>query len=154
MKYQEKVLGVFELTDLDLDYYYSNELDENGDRVRLEIKTSDEVYFGECPPAKIDDVIDYLTQLKNMGSDMVYIGEHIDHHGYYFYGIKLEEYVPTKQTAWKSIKDFPNGSLGQIYLFDEKQNKFYYIKWGRPEYVSFMDFHKYPEFFEKIEVEI
>lgn len=154
-KLQENLIGKFDLTDLDLEYYYDlDKEDENGDPIRIDIELSDETNFTEVPPAKIDDVINGLIELKNNGSEYVYIADHCDHHGYYFYGIKLTEYVPKKESAWKCIKAFPGTNVGETYLFDSSRNQ-YYEKFGRRhEYTSFKDFEKYPEFFEKVEIEI
>jgi hypothetical protein len=153
MTLQEKLVGYFDITDIDLDYNYSKEVDENGDKIRLDIRQSDKVHYCECPPAKIDEVIEQLTHLKNKGAEHVYIAEHVDHHGYYFYGIKLEDYVATKVSAYRTIKSFPGVNEGEVYVFDTKRNK-YYLNDVRNTFVEFRDFAKYPEFFEKIEIEL
>jgi hypothetical protein len=153
-KLQENLVGKFDLTDLDLEYYYSEEKDENDDPIRIDIELSDETHFTEVPPAKIDDIINGLVELKNKGSEYVYIADHTDHHGYYFYGIKLTEYVPKKVSAWKCVKAFPGANVGEIYLYDPSRNRYYEKIGGRHNYTSFKDFEKFPELFEKIEIEI
>ena len=47
--------------------------------------------FVEAPSMDIDEVIKILNELKEKGADRVYIADHCDHHGYYFYGVKLTE---------------------------------------------------------------
>jgi hypothetical protein len=153
MKLQEKLIGKFDITDIDIEYNYSDELDESGDQIRLDIKYSDEVSYSECPPAKIDEVIKNLILLKEKGAERVYISEHIDHHGYYFYGVKLEEYIPIKRYGWKCIKDFPGGKEGDVYIFDAKYNR-YYTHPYEAKWTNFSDYAKYPEFYQKVEMGI
>jgi hypothetical protein len=153
MKYQEKLVDKFDITDIDLEYNYSEEVDENGDQIRIDIVHSDDVYYSECPPAKIDEVIEQLIELKNKGAERVYISEHVDHHGYYFYGVKLEEYIPTKVVGWRCLKTFPGSNEGEMYIFNSNSGK-YYLHPQKHEQIQFKDFEKYPEFFEQIEIEI
>jgi hypothetical protein len=153
MKLQEILVDKFDITDIDLDYNYSDELDENGDNIRIDIEESDEIGYAQCPPAKIDEVIEGLLILKNKGADRVYISEHVDHHGYYFYGIKLDKYVPKRVSAWKVTKSFPGVTEGEVYIFDKNRSR-YYKNGNRIEYVEFREFEKFPEFFERIEIEL
>lgn len=152
-KLQENLIGKFDLTDLDLEYYYSEEKDENDDPIRLDIKHTMETNYTECPPAKIDDIINGLIELKHKGSEYVYIADHSDHHGYYFYGIKLTEYIPVKISAWKCIKKNPACNNDEIYIFDKNYGKYQRYP-SNGEHIDFKDFDQYPEFFEKIEIKI
>lgn len=153
MKYEENLVGQFDLTEIDLEYYYSTELDENGGPIRYEIKQSREVDYAECPPAKIDEVIEGLLELKKKGAERVYIAEHTDHFGYYFYGIKVVERKKETVDAWKCIKEFPGMKYGETYIFDEEYGRYieYPVSYG---HINFNQFDKYPEYFERIEVEI
>lgn len=82
----EKFIEEKSLTELDLDFpFYSG---EERNEVMSPMNRLD---FVECPSVNIDTVIDLLTDLKSAGSDRVYIADHCDHHGYYFYGVKLIE---------------------------------------------------------------
>lgn len=153
MNYEENLVDQFEITEIDLEYYYSTELDENDDPIRIEIIPSNDVYYAECPPAKIDEVIEGLLELKKKGAERVYISEHTDHHGYHFYGIKLVECKQKMVKAWRCIKAFPGVNYGETYIFDDRCGKYidYPAKRGHTE---FSLFEHYPEYFEKIEVEI
>jgi uncharacterized protein related to proFAR isomerase len=39
----------------------------------------------------IDNVLEIVNSLKESGANRIYIADHCDHHGYYFYGVKLIE---------------------------------------------------------------
>lgn len=153
MKYekQEILVDQFELTDLDMDYYYSEKLDDNGDQIRINILESDQVKFSQTQPAKIGEVIEGLTMLKNNGAERVYIAEHTDHHGYYFYGVKLEPYIPSKIKVWVCIKSFPGSNKDDVYRYDPYFER-YHIGDNTSNYTSFKDFDKFPEFFEQKEI--
>mgnify|MGYP006928717531 CR=1 FL=1 len=47
--------------------------------------------FTEAPSMDIDETIKILTELKEKGANRIYIADHCDHHGYYFYGVQLRE---------------------------------------------------------------
>ncbi len=94
--YVEHFIAEESRTDLDLEFpHYSNtEKDEHGDAVSNEVITpDDELSYAEAyvPSIAIDEVVEILANLKNKGADRVYVATHNDHHGYYFYGVKLAE---------------------------------------------------------------
>ena len=82
----EKFIAVESRTDLDLEYpNYEGE-------VSNEVMTPhNKLNYVEVPSMDIDDVINILNELKEKGSNRVYIADHCDHHGYYFYGVELKE---------------------------------------------------------------
>jgi hypothetical protein len=88
-KFIEKFIAQESRTELDLDYpNYEGEQ-------RNEITTPDQdLTFVEVPSIAIKEVIEILTSLQEKGSDRVYIATHEDHHGYYFYGVKLLRIKP------------------------------------------------------------
>jgi hypothetical protein len=83
----EKLVAAEERTELDLEYPYYDKL---GNRNEVMVPYS-VLNFVEAPPIDLDDAIKILTELKEKGADRVYIADHCDHHGYYFYGVKLLE---------------------------------------------------------------
>lgn len=84
--YVEKFIGEISKTELDLDHpFYDGE-----ERNEVMIPHN-RLGFTEAPSMDIDEVIGVLNELKNQGANRVYIADHCDHHGYYFYGTKLIE---------------------------------------------------------------
>ena len=82
----EKFIAVESRTELDLEYpNYENKI--NNEVMTLHNKLE----YVEAPYMDIDDVINILNELKEKGSNRVYIADHCDHHGYYFYGVQLKE---------------------------------------------------------------
>lgn len=154
MKYdlKETLVDSFDITDIDLDYYYSDEKDEDGDDIRINILTSNDVKFSECPPAKIDELINGLIDLKHKGTERVYIAEHTDHQGYYFYGVKLEPHTPSKINVWVCIKEFPGGEVDDVFRYDSERDR-YYLGDDVNQYTSFKDFEKFPDLFQQKEIE-
>jgi len=82
----EKFIAVESRTELDLEYpNYEGE-------VSNEVMTPhNKLEYVEAPSMDIDDVINILNELKKRGSNRIYIADHCDHHGYYFYGVELKE---------------------------------------------------------------
>lgn len=97
--YVEKFIAEESRTELDLQfpYYSDTEKDENGDTVSNEVLYAPELrnsYVNIDVSMDIDEVVNILNSLKQKGAERVYIAEHLDHHGYYFYGVKLEDETP------------------------------------------------------------
>ncbi len=85
----EKFINRKSKTELDLDYpHYSEEYPEEKNDVMIPYN---KLNYVDAPSMDIDDVIKILTELKEMDANRVYIADHADHHGYYFYGVKLME---------------------------------------------------------------
>lgn len=82
----EKFIAEKTLTELDLEFpNYSGD-------VRNEVMIPhNKLSHAEAPSMDIDDAIKILNELKEMGSNRVYIADHCDHNGYHFYGVKLVE---------------------------------------------------------------
>ncbi len=82
----EKLIAEESRTDLDLDYpHYEGE-------VKNEVMIPHSMLsFTEVPSLDIDEAIKILIGFKEKGANRVYIAEHCDHNGYYFYGVKLME---------------------------------------------------------------
>lgn len=96
-KYIEQLVAIESRIELDLDppYYSTTEIDEDGDALRLDVEWSDELR-GSCfcdttVSIEIDEVIPILERLKAKGAQRVFIADHADHYGYYFYGTRIEE---------------------------------------------------------------
>jgi protein-tyrosine phosphatase len=83
----EKLVAAVERTELDLEYPYYDKL---GNKNEVMVPYS-VLNFVEAPSIDLDDAIKILTELKEKGANRVYIADHCDHHGYYFYGVKLLE---------------------------------------------------------------
>ena len=86
-RYKEKFVKEISRTEIDLDHPFY----ENGGDDKNEVETIDCDFVEGVPSIGIDEVINILNDLKNSGADRVYIAEHCDHHGYYFYGVKLNQ---------------------------------------------------------------
>lgn len=87
----EKIVAVRDFTELDLDFPH-HETDEYGEDIRNDVMIPhSKLDYVEVPSMDINDVIQTLNDFKKMGANRVYIADHIDHHGYYFYGVKLIE---------------------------------------------------------------
>jgi hypothetical protein len=85
----EKFIAVESRTELDLDYpNYNGKDDEERNEVMIPYN---KLNFAEAPSLDIDEAIKILTELKGKGANRVYIADHCDHHGYYFYGVQLQE---------------------------------------------------------------
>ena len=82
----EKFIGTEERTELDLDYP-----NYEGDERNEVMIPHNKLNFVEAPSIDIDEVIEILNQLKEKGANRVYIADHCDHNGYYFYGVNLIE---------------------------------------------------------------
>lgn len=82
----EKFIDTIEKTDLDLGYPYYE-----GDIKNEVMIPYNRLKFSEAPSLDINEVIKILTELKEKGANKVYIADHFDHDGYYFYGVKLIE---------------------------------------------------------------
>lgn len=82
----EKFIGKESRTELDLEYpnYEGDEANE----VMIPRNLLD---FTEAPSMDIDEAIKILLELKSKGANRIYFADHCDHHGYYFYGVKLME---------------------------------------------------------------
>lgn len=95
-KYIERLISIHEETELDIapPYHSDTEVDEDGDPLRLEVEWCDKLQkscYSEVEVSmEIDEVISILERLKAAGAERVLIAEHIDHHGYYFYGTRIE----------------------------------------------------------------
>jgi hypothetical protein len=82
----EKFIAEESRTELDLDHpYYDG---EEGNEV---MTPHHKMTWAEAPSINIDEVIVILDNLKKKGANRVRIADHSDHHGYYFYGLKLIE---------------------------------------------------------------
>ena len=85
--YREKFIVQESRTEIDLDPPFYDGDERNGiDTVWDELK-----YVDGVPSMELDELIGILQNMKRRGADRVYIATHEDHHGYYFYGVKLEE---------------------------------------------------------------
>lgn len=86
--FAEKLVDKKAFTELDLEYpfYESGGQDECN-----EVLTPSSILYTESPSIDIDIVISTLQNMKELGANRVYIADHCDHHGYYFYGVKLSE---------------------------------------------------------------
>lgn len=82
----EKFIAVESRTELDLDY--PNYEGEERNEVMI---PHNKLNFAEAPSMDIDEAIKILTELKEKGANRIYIADHCDHHGYYFYGVQLLE---------------------------------------------------------------
>lgn len=89
----EKFIDTIDVSDLDLEYpHYSPSYNEGDDAIRNDVMIPwDKLDFVEAPSMDINDVLEVLNNLKEKGANRIYIADHGDHHGYYFYGVNLME---------------------------------------------------------------
>lgn len=76
------------LTDLGSEYPHYCDNDEERNEVMI---PHYKLNYAEAPSMDIDETIEILKNLKELGANRVYIADHPDHRGYYFYGVKLIE---------------------------------------------------------------
>lgn len=86
-KYKEIFLHCEEKTELDLDFPFYTE----GSDQRNEVESSGVSGWAEVPSMSIKELEDVLDKMKSKGANRISIFSHTDHHGYYFYGSKLED---------------------------------------------------------------
>lgn len=118
MKYfKETFIKEIHMTELDLDYPFYNEDDDD----RNEVQTPDgQIPFAQVPSVDIDELIEELYNLKLEGANRVYIADHVDHHGYHIYGVKLEEIEKRELTIGeKIIQRVMNGEVNNVFLSDK-----------------------------------
>jgi len=85
----EKFINEQSLTELDGEYPYYETVDqEEPNEVMI---PSQKLTFADTLSMDIEEAISILVKLKLDGANRVYISDHIDHRGYYFYGTKLIE---------------------------------------------------------------
>lgn len=85
--YREKLIVQESRTEIDLESpFYDGDERNEVDTVWDELN-----YVDGVPSMELDELIGILQNMKRRGADRVYIATHEDHHGYYFYGVKLEE---------------------------------------------------------------
>lgn len=84
--YAEKFIADVALTELDMDWPFYD-----GDTRNEVLIPKSSLGFAESPSIHINRLIELLESMKEAGADRVYIHDHCDHHGYYFYGVKLVE---------------------------------------------------------------
>lgn len=84
---QEKLVYEKSLTELDLQWPYC---DNDDPEERNEINTPwKEMTWAEVPGINLNDLTQILSEAAAAGANRMYIGTSTDHHGYYFYGVKL-----------------------------------------------------------------
>lgn len=84
--YVEKYIHQESAIELDLEFPYYE-----GEENNTVMIPNNKLKFATVPSMEIDKVIEILNNLKEKGANRVYIADHEDHHGYYFYGVKLVE---------------------------------------------------------------
>jgi len=87
--YVEKLVGVIQNTELDLDPPYYTEGSEERNTFLCDERAFE--YGAGQESVDIDYMIEYLKHLKDQGANRVRIAYHSDHRGYYVYGCELIE---------------------------------------------------------------
>lgn len=82
----EKFIDKIDKTELDIEFPHYD-----GDEQNEVMIPYNKLNYVDTPSIEINAVIGILNSLKEQGADRVYIANHADHHGYYFYGVKLME---------------------------------------------------------------
>jgi hypothetical protein len=86
--YAEKFIEEISKTELDLDFpYYSSDSEECNEVLTPISKMP----YVQVPSMNIEEAIEALQALQSAGANRVYIVDHVDHHGYYFYGTLLKK---------------------------------------------------------------
>ena len=81
--FAEKFIGKIPKTELDLEWPFYGPED-----VRNEVLTSSQIDC-DVPSISTTDLETLITEFKSAGATRMYISTHIDHQGYYFYGVEL-----------------------------------------------------------------
>lgn len=130
-KYKEIFVGEVSKTELDLEPPYWVETEDGQADVRVDVVLAPEIsnsYVDTDVSMEIDEVISILERLKAKGADRVYIADHCDHHGYYFYGVRLEEVEEednllegkTKEQVLELIRnEYPNHVIHYVRSFEK-----------------------------------
>ena len=84
--YVEKFVAVEARTELDMESPHYD-----GDECNEVMIPQHKLHYAEAPSMDIDDVMSLLNELKDKGANRIYIAQHCDHNGYYFYGVELKE---------------------------------------------------------------
>lgn len=87
MKYKEEFVAQIENINLDLKHPYYD-LEDNPNDVEIPRNQLD---YANVPSIEIKELESIINQLKENGADRVYIASHVNHRGYYFYGVKLKQ---------------------------------------------------------------
>ena len=85
-KYKEIIVNKAVFTDLDLEFPFYDENDNRNDVDTVHAHFSDTTVSMD-----INLLIKTLHDMKEKGTERVYIAQHSDHFGYYITGIKIEE---------------------------------------------------------------
>lgn len=106
--FKEELVLKIDLTDLDAKYpYYEGE-------VRNEVEQYD---GNEVPSLNINKLISDLNLMKDHGCNKVTIEPHIDHRGYYLYGLKLTEVDEAELSDHaKILKSLYKGDIDNILI--------------------------------------
>lgn len=95
MKYIKKVyLKEIEASDLDLenvDNVLGNNPDGHDYKLLTNINHNQHYWAGGAQEINIDKLIEILSKLKESGANYVEMLNHVDHHGYVFYGIEMRK---------------------------------------------------------------
>lgn len=83
-RYKETVIEEVEYSELDLESPFYDGEEENV------VVVADNIW-AEVPSIDLDVAIKTLIDLKEKGANRLYMYAHVDHIGYIFTGIKLEE---------------------------------------------------------------
>lgn len=84
----EKFICKVSRTELDMEFPNYEEDGEERNEVMIPYNM---ISFADSPSMDIDEAIKILEEIKEKGANRVYIADHSDHHGYYFYGVQLKE---------------------------------------------------------------
>lgn len=84
-KFKESFIKSVSSYDLDLEYPYFDDEDN------ITFESDDTLRYLDGFPIMIDEAIMHLQKLKELGCNRVCVETDVDHIGYSFYGVKLEE---------------------------------------------------------------
>lgn len=90
-----------------LGYHIIDGYDADKDELAL-IKTNvpkDFTWAGESVPMKIEDLKKVIEMFERNGAKYIEMMYHVDHNGYYFYGLDFE-IVSSKDKRFKTILDY------------------------------------------------
>jgi hypothetical protein len=142
--YVEKFIAEESRTELDLQfpYYSDTEKDEDGDTVRNVVIYAPELedsYVSTDVSMDIDEVIGILNSLKQRGANRVYISDHCDHHGYYFYGVHMEECENIEREL--TLEDMPKLKVLELLKLEYPQHIIHEVRFVKKNEYGFYNVH-------------
>ena len=84
-----EIKKIVEFETEELDFAFIDQTNEDGEPYEV-IYAGEDTNFLDAYPIKIDEMISYLTRIKEAGGNYVSVEYHVDHYTYLIEGYKVE----------------------------------------------------------------